>query len=87
LRFDFFITAASSRELLTPRDRQGLHYGVSGLRGAKGMPLSEKDRLASAVQERRIDFNMALSDKRRYPIAQFRAFWEAGRRYARDDEA
>jgi hypothetical protein len=46
------------------------------------MPLSEKDRLASAVQKRRIDFDMALSDKRRYPIAQFRAFWEAGKRYA-----
>ncbi len=45
------------------------------------MPRSEKDRLAAEVQERWIDFNMALSDKRRYPVAQFRAFWEAGRRY------
>jgi hypothetical protein len=25
---------------------------------------------------------MALSDKRKYPVAQFKAFWEAGRRYA-----
>ncbi len=46
------------------------------------MPRSEKDRMAAEVQERRIDFNMALSDKRKYPIAQFKAFWEAGRRYA-----
>ena len=45
------------------------------------MPRSEKDRLASEVQELWIDFNMALSDKRRYPIAEFKAFWEAGRRY------
>ena len=46
------------------------------------MLLSEKDRLASDVQERRIDFNMALSDKHSYPIAQFGAFWQAGQRYA-----
>ena len=46
------------------------------------MPRSEKDRLASEVHERWVDFNMALSDKRKYPIGQFKAFWEAGRRYA-----
>ena len=46
------------------------------------MPPSEKDRIASEVQERWIDFQMALSDKRKYPMAQFKAFWEAGRRYA-----
>jgi hypothetical protein len=27
-------------------------------------------------------FEMALSDKRKYPVRQFCAFWEAGRRYA-----
>jgi hypothetical protein len=46
------------------------------------MPPTERDRLASEVQERWIDFNMALSDKRKYPVQQFRAFWEAGNRYA-----
>jgi len=46
------------------------------------MPRSEKDRLAAEVQERRIDFDIALSDNRKYPIAQFKAFWGAGRRYA-----
>jgi len=46
------------------------------------MPRSEKDRLAAEVEERWIDFNMALSNKRKYPIAQFKAFWEAGKRYA-----
>jgi hypothetical protein len=56
------------------------------MRGAKDACFG-KGRLALAVQECRIDFNMALSDKRRYPIAQFRAFlgnWETLRR---DDEA
>ena len=46
------------------------------------MPRSEKDCMAAEVKERRIDFDLALADKRKYPIAQFKAFWEAGRRYA-----
>jgi hypothetical protein len=29
-----------------------------------------------------VDFQHALSDKRRYPVQQFRAFWQAGRQYA-----
>jgi hypothetical protein len=37
--------------------------------------------MASEVEERWIDFQMALSDKRKYPIGQFKVFWEAGRRY------
>jgi len=43
---------------------------------------SEKDRLAAEVEDRWIDFQMALSDKRRYPMEQFRAFWHAGKRYS-----
>jgi len=46
------------------------------------MATSEKDRLAAEVENRAIDFKMALSDKRRYPIEAFKAFWDAGRRYA-----
>lgn len=46
------------------------------------MRTSEKDRLATEVEERCVDFQMALSDKRKYPVQQFRQFWEAGRRYA-----
>ena len=46
------------------------------------MPRSEKDRMAWEVEERWIDFQTALSDKRKYPIGQFKAFWEAGKRYA-----
>jgi len=43
---------------------------------------SEKDRLATEVEERWIDFQMALSDKRRYPMERFRDFWHAGKRYS-----
>ena len=46
------------------------------------MPRSEKDRLALEFEERWIDFQMALSDKRKYPVQQFRVAWELGRRYA-----
>ena len=46
------------------------------------MAKSEKDRLAAEVDARWVDFQDALHDKRRYPVAQFKAFWEAGKRYA-----
>jgi hypothetical protein len=46
------------------------------------MPHPEKDRLAAEFEERWIDFQMALSDKRKYPIQQFRVAWDIGCRYA-----
>ena len=46
------------------------------------MPDSEKQRLAAEVEKRWVDFQEGLSDKRRYPMAQFRKFWTAGKRYA-----
>ena len=47
------------------------------------MPTSEKDRLAAEAMDRWEDFQEGLSsDKRRYPIQQFRAFWSAATRYA-----
>jgi hypothetical protein len=46
------------------------------------MPRTEKDRLAAEFKERWIDFQMALSDKREYPVQPFRVAWEIGRRYA-----
>ena len=46
------------------------------------MPNSEKDRLAAEVADRWVDFREGLSNKRKYPVEQFRAFWEAGKRYA-----
>jgi len=33
------------------------------------MPRSEKDRLAAEFEERWIDFKLALSDERRYPLS------------------
>ena len=46
------------------------------------MPSSEKDRLATEVEDRWGDFQDGLSDKRRYPLQRFNAFVEAARRYA-----
>ena len=48
------------------------------------MPTSEKDRLAAEAMDRWEDFQESLSsEKRRYPIEQFRAFWSAATRYAK----
>lgn len=46
------------------------------------MPRSDKDRLAAEFEEHWINFQMALSDKRKYPVQKFRAAWEIGQRYA-----
>lgn len=46
------------------------------------MPNSEKDRLAPEVEDRWVDFQDGLSNKRRYPVEHFWAFWDAGKRYA-----
>jgi hypothetical protein len=41
-----------------------------------------KDRLAAEVVSRWVDFQTALSDKRKYPLQHFRSFANATRRYA-----
>src|ERR1700722_2520959 len=47
------------------------------------MPMSEKDQLAAEAMSRWEHFQLSLSsEKRRYPIQQFRAFWTAATRYA-----
>ena len=46
------------------------------------MPDSEKERLAAEVERRWLAFQDGLSDRRRYPVQQFREFWTAGTRYA-----
>jgi hypothetical protein len=47
------------------------------------MPTSEKDLLAAEAMDRWEDFQESLcSEKRKYPIQQFRAFWSAAMRYA-----
>ena len=47
------------------------------------MPSPEKDRLAAEATECWVDFQQGLSsDKRKYPIQQFKAFWAVTKRYA-----
>jgi hypothetical protein len=47
------------------------------------MSISEKDLLAAEAMDRWEDFQESLStEKRKYPIQQFRAFWSAATRYA-----
>jgi hypothetical protein len=41
----------------------------------------EKDRLAKQVGDLRIAFDLALSDKRRYPVTEFNAFVRSARDY------
>jgi hypothetical protein len=45
------------------------------------MTESEKDRIARQVADLRITFEMALSNKRKYPVAEFKAFVQTARRY------
>jgi hypothetical protein len=45
------------------------------------MPTSAKDRSAAVVLQRWLDFQNALSDKRKYPVQQFKSFVEAARWY------
>jgi hypothetical protein len=45
------------------------------------MPDSKKDRAAEDVAERRAAFDLALSNKRQYPVQEFRAFVQAARHY------
>jgi len=42
---------------------------------------SEKDRLAKQVADLRIAFDVALSDKRKYPVNEFNAFVRSARNY------
>jgi hypothetical protein len=47
------------------------------------MPSSEKNRTAAEAMERWVHFQDGLSsDKRKYPIQQFKAFWAVAKRYA-----
>jgi hypothetical protein len=45
------------------------------------MANTEKDRAAAEVVERHGDFELALSNKRKYPVQEFRAFVRTARRY------
>ena len=43
------------------------------------MPDSEKDTAAAEVAERWATLDLALSNKRKYPVQEFRAFVQTGR--------
>src|SRR5262245_45810244 len=45
------------------------------------MPRSEKDRLAKEVLDRWVSFQMSLSNKHKYPAAEFTAFANSARHY------
>jgi hypothetical protein len=45
------------------------------------MAESEKDRIARQVADLRVTFDMALSNKRKYPVAEFKALVQSTRRY------
>jgi hypothetical protein len=45
------------------------------------MAESEKDRIARQTADLRVTLDMALSNKRKYPTAEFKAFVESARRY------
>jgi hypothetical protein len=45
------------------------------------MAESEKDRIARQTADLRVTFDMALSNKRKYPMAEFKAFVQSARRY------
>ena len=45
------------------------------------MAESEKDRVAREVPDLRTAFDSALSNKRKYPVAEFNAFVQSARRY------
>ncbi len=45
------------------------------------MAESEKDQFARQTADLRVSFDMALSNKRKYPVAEFKAFVQSVRRY------
>jgi hypothetical protein len=42
---------------------------------------SEKDQVAKEVVELRVTFDLALADRRKYPVREFKAFVQKVRRY------
>ena len=54
---------------------------VASATGETEMRDSEKDRAANDVVELRVAFDLALSNKRTYPVQEFKAFVQCARRY------
>ena len=57
-------------------------YTTGWLREEKGRAEFGKGSFGGGSPGPMDRFQDALSDKRRYPVEQFRAFWNAGKRYA-----
>ena len=68
---------------LVPKDTlYDVRMAASGRR-TDNMPSPEKDRLAAEAMQCWADFQAGLSsDKQKYPVQQFRAFWAVTKRYA-----
>jgi hypothetical protein len=45
------------------------------------MAESEKDRIARQTADLRVTFDIALSNQRKYPVAEFKTFVQSARRY------
>ena len=54
---------------------------LSAQHGENTMVESEKDRIARQTADLRVTFDMALSNKRKYPMAEFKAFVQSARHY------
>ena len=68
---------------LVRKDTLRCSNGASGRR-ADNMPSPEKDRLAAEAMQCWADFQEGLSsDKQKYPVQQFRAFWAVTKRLRR----
>ena len=50
------------------------------------MPTSDKNRSAAVVVQRWMDFQHALSAKRKYPVPELKSFADAARRYIRSSK-
>jgi hypothetical protein len=58
-----------------------LHWVFAINQAAIVMAGSEKDRLAKQVADLKIAFELALSDKRKYPVTEFNGFVRSARNY------
>jgi hypothetical protein len=63
-----------------PVDYNPFGFGCPHIQARIVMAESEKDRIARQVADLRITFDTALSNKRKYPVAEFKAFVQSARR-------
>jgi len=68
---------------MVQRSRNGLRVSGFLVHNQQNLPMakSEKDEAAKRVADLRATFDLALSDKRKYPMQEFEAFVKSVRRY------